>query len=308
VASARRIYLLGLGLGGLGAAALVLAVWVSLGAVTLSPPSVGALVAACGRLISPTFSGDALLTLTLMAPGLAAFGLGSRSLLRHFRAHRRFANRVDVVTRVDIDGDEVLVLEDSRPQAFCAGYLRPRIYVSSGALALLSDAELGAVVAHERHHRTRRDPLRLLVFRTLSESLFFLPVLGRLGTRYGVLAEMEADQVAARERGRGTLASALLAFGESRAPHAAVGIAPERVDHLLGGAARWELPVALLVGSLLAALGLGAAAVAASGGLGSPALNLPLMLSQSCTAAMVMVPVFVAVGALLAARPVHSSR
>ena len=308
MASARGLYRLGLTVAGLGAAALILAAWVSLGAVNLSPPPLGVLIAACERFLSPDVSPRALFTLSLATPGLAAIALGSRSLLRELRAQRRLAARLEVTGKVDVDGSEVLVLDDHRARAFCAGYLRPRIYVSSGALALLSRSELGAVVAHERHHRARRDPLRLLAFRTLSESLFFLPVLRRLADRYRVLAEMAADEAAAREWGRRKLASALLAFGESSAPQAAVGIAPERVDHLLGQPARWELPLALLVGSLLAALALGAAALAAGGALGTATVNLPLLLTQSCMVAMVILPVFLAVGALLAARPMLSPR
>jgi len=208
VASARGLYRLGLIVAGLGAAALILAGWVSLGAVNLSPPPLGVLIAACERFLSPDVSPRALFTLSLATPGLAAIALGSRSLLRELRAQRRLAARLEVTGKVDVDGSEVLVLDDHRARAFCAGYLRPRIYVSSGALALLSRSELGAVVAHERHHRARRDPLRLLAFRTLSESLFFLPVLRRLADRYRVLAEMAADEAAAREWGRRKLASA----------------------------------------------------------------------------------------------------
>ena len=39
-----------------------------------------------------------------------------------------------------------------RPEAFCAGLFRPRVYVTSGAVELLDDAGLDAVLAHERQH------------------------------------------------------------------------------------------------------------------------------------------------------------
>jgi Zn-dependent protease with chaperone function len=69
--------------------------------------------------------------------------------------------------------------------------LRPRIYVSSGTTALLSGAQLDAVLAHEAHHARRRDPLRMLVARTLAESAFFVPVLHRSRERYAALADMD---------------------------------------------------------------------------------------------------------------------
>src|SRR4051794_29773313 len=69
--------------------------------------------------------------------------------------------------------------DDPTPQAFCAGYVRQRVYISTGALALLSEPELAAVRAHDRHHAASRDPLRLACARVCSHALFFLPALRR---------------------------------------------------------------------------------------------------------------------------------
>src|SRR4051794_1375953 len=52
---------------------------------------------------------------------------------------------------------------------------------------------LGAVLAHEEHHRTRRDPLRILVITCLADALFFLPAVARLRDRYVALVELRAD-------------------------------------------------------------------------------------------------------------------
>src|SRR5439155_13985574 len=82
----------------------------------------------------------------------------------------------------------VRVVADPAPQAFCVGTIRPRIYVSVGALKRLSATELDAVLAHERHHQRRRDPLRLLVVEALAHGLFFLPALRPLAVRSRWLA------------------------------------------------------------------------------------------------------------------------
>ena len=48
---------------------------------------------------------------------------------------------------------------------------------STGALDLLDGPALDAVLAHERHHASRHDPLRLACGRVLAAGLFFIPSL-----------------------------------------------------------------------------------------------------------------------------------
>jgi Zn-dependent protease with chaperone function len=189
----------------------------------------------------------------------------------------------------------VSVVEAVAPLAFCAGWLRPRVYVSTGALERLSAAELGAVVAHEQHHRALRDPLRLAVGRVLSQALFFLPVLSPLHARYGDVAELHADRAAVATGGVAPLASAMLSFDG--------GIAPERVDSLLGRTPEWRLP--------WLPLGFGVAALAVPAGLawraGNAAsvqatLSLPVVSSQPCVLVLALVPVLACLAGLIARR------
>ncbi|MEI2690418.1 MAG: M48 family metalloprotease [Anaerolineae bacterium] len=84
---------------------------------------------------------------------------------------------------------------------------RPRIWLSSGLLALLDDAELAAVLRHERHHLRRRDPLRVLLARSVAQGLFFLPAAGALCDRYMQAKEREADAASGANH---DLAAALL--------------------------------------------------------------------------------------------------
>ena len=118
------------------------------------------------------------------------------------------------------------------------------MYVSAGALATLSAAELAAVVAHEGHHADRRDPLRILIARAIGDA-YSLPALAR---REQALAELAADDAAVRRGGKAPLASALLAF-----PGA---IAPERVDRLAGARPVGEVSPAMVyvTGLVIAAL------------------------------------------------------
>jgi Zn-dependent protease with chaperone function len=305
--SAARIYRLQLALALLGAGSIALVLLVVLRALDFSLPSADSLFAACRTLLMPDAGPGALLLLPLAALAMLSLTLGGRSLVRQVRGKRRFLARLRIVRAADLAGTQVAVFDSARPQAFCAGFLRPRIYLSTAAAALPGE-HLEAVLAHERHHRRRRDPLRLLLARTLSEALFFIPVLRRLTERYGALAELAADEAAVREHDRSTLAAALLSFGEARNPAVVVGIAPERADHLLGRPPRWELPVSLLAGSAVAIGALVGAALTARALTSAAELNLPLLVAQSCMLVMLALPLLLAVAALLLGRPSQRSR
>ena len=150
--------------------------------------------------------------------------------VRQVRAHRRLVRALPVTGALP-GHPSVLVIAAEAPMAFCAGWLRPRVYVSTAVLDRLSDTELVAVLAHEQHHGVLRDPLRLAVGRVLCTALFFLPILRPLHDRYADEAEITADAaaLAASDGASGPLASAMLALAATPAG-GVVGISPERVD------------------------------------------------------------------------------
>jgi hypothetical protein len=294
--SPRRVYGFGIGLSLLGLVTVALAVLVVGESTTFALPGLHQLAMACREAVPSDVTLGSLAVLALAAIGVAAIIRGGVSAKRHLSAHRRLMATVTVRERRSIGGVEVTVIAGPAPQAFCAGYLRPRIYLSAGALAL-TPSEIFAVVAHEAHHQARRDPLRLLVARILSAGLFFLPVLGQLGDRYESLAELAADDAACAEpASRRALASALLKFESAGA--AVVGIAPERVDHLLGRRPRWDLPVSLLFTSLIAVGSLIAVALVTVQTVDGGAVSPSLLFAQSCMALMVAVPLLLGAGVL----------
>jgi Zn-dependent protease with chaperone function len=304
VAKARAVLFLQLLVGIAGASAVAMALAAAVGGVSLRPPPLHELLAACRALLLPEVSAAGVVTLLLGALGFSVIGLAATSAWRQLRASRRFLGALRVVARRPIHGTVVAVVESDEPLAFCAGLLRPQMYVSTGTLGRLREDELQAVVAHERHHARQRDPLRIFTTRVLADALFFLPAARRLGERYAALAELAADRAAVRSAGEAApLASALLSF-EAANP-AVVGIAPERVDHLMGERPAWELPVALLVWSFIAVVAVVAVALRVQA-TASTELNLPLVVTQSCMLAMAVVPLgvgaFVAVRSRLAAR------
>jgi Zn-dependent protease with chaperone function len=301
VTKARVVFALQLALGALAAGALAFAVGVGLGRLSWQMPSATALLQACRELVLPDLTVGSVATLALALLGAGVAWATGRSVVRRTRASRAVLHGLARTGSWDVGGTPVTVFRHPEALAFCAGLLRPRIYVSSRALAVLNPDELEAVVAHERHHKRHRDPLRIFLAGVLSDGLFFVPALRRLAQRHAALAELAADRSAVRSGGGdpAPLASALLAF--ERADPAVVGIAPERVDGLLGERSPWNLPVALLAWALVVIVAIAALALKLDAA-ASLDVSLPLLVAQSCMALMALVPGFLVAASLVGAR------
>ncbi|MEV4894381.1 M56 family metallopeptidase [Nonomuraea sp. NPDC055795] len=114
-------------------------------------------------------------------------------------AIRRSARRLGVGAVVCVDG--------AQPTAFCAGLVRPRIYLTPS----FDGPELRAVLAHEHAHARRRDPLRRLLARAAADVLFYLPLAEWWADHQLERSEVAADRAAIARVGRKALAAALLA-------------------------------------------------------------------------------------------------
>jgi hypothetical protein len=204
------------------------------------------------HLAGPT--GAAAVVLGLLDAVVVARAAGS--LTRQLRAGRRFLRTLPV-REVVLHRQLVRVFPGPALGAFCAGLLRPHVYLSQGTLDEVGAAELRAILAHEAHHRARRDPLRLLLARVVTDALRPLPPFAALASRHAALADLAADAAAVRALGDVTpLASALVRFDQ----RAGTGVAPERVDRLVGEAPPHTVPAWLLAAAGVAIAGLAALA------------------------------------------------
>jgi hypothetical protein len=180
------------------------------------------------------------------------------SLTRQLRAARSLRALPVLATRT-VHGHRVHVVPGRDLVAFCAGLRRPAIYVSEGTLRTACAAELRAILAHEEHHRTRRDPLRLLLARVVTDALRPLPPFAALADREAALADLAADAATVDALGdRRPLAAAFLRFAT---------VAPERVDRLMHTAPAATMPLALLAAACaaLAGIAVGVAPMHAAG-------------------------------------------
>jgi Zn-dependent protease with chaperone function len=103
----------------------------------------------------------------------------------------------------------LVVLRADRPAAYCVPGRPATVVVTTGALEILGPDELDAVLAHERAHLAGRHHLLTGLTKGLAS---VVPLFKAGATEIARLTELRADDVAARDRGRATLARALLAM------------------------------------------------------------------------------------------------
>ena len=160
----------------------------------------------------------------------------SRRLIVARSRHRQLLDLVGMST------DRVpgaLILNDPRATAYCLPGLRPRVVISVGAMEVLNDEELSAVMDHERAHANGRHDIALLPFVSLASLLGWVPYVRRARGSVEALLEMAADDFASRRCSRHALASALVTMaGSGGIPTgmlaaSTVGV-PVRVHRLIG--------------------------------------------------------------------------
>jgi beta-lactamase regulating signal transducer with metallopeptidase domain len=175
-----------------------------------------------GRFLAPVHGVASLMPVLLFVISIVVgLGLGARSLLLQTVASRRLACLVEALALAPPDrltraamqtglAGRVVLVEAADSFSFVYGVLTPRVAVSSGFLEGATSAELRAVLEHEHYHVRNLDPLKVVLVRALSTTLFFLPALESLRARYLAGRELAADRRAVAVCGRRPLAGALL--------------------------------------------------------------------------------------------------
>jgi Zn-dependent protease with chaperone function len=106
-----------------------------------------------------------------------------------------------------------VVLETPQPAVYCVPGRPATIVLTTGALAVLAPAQLLAVLAHEHAHLAGRHHLLVTLGKAMRAGFPAVPLFARGAEEVARLAEMRADDVAARRSGRDTLLQALVAMG-----------------------------------------------------------------------------------------------
>ncbi|MFJ3235004.1 M56 family metallopeptidase [Streptomyces sp. NPDC086787] len=179
------------------------------------------------------------------AVALACAGLWSAAMLlcEVLRAAaRRGRRRAELLVRAPLlpgeePGEQLVLLEGERPDAWWLPGTAPQLVVTTAALRRLKGRRLDAVLAHEQGHARARHDWLLHCSAALAAGFPQVPVFAAFRVEMHRLVELAADDTASRRVGRLTTALALVelnedrgVFGPAPTPQAHV---PQRVHRLL---------------------------------------------------------------------------
>jgi Peptidase family M48 len=154
------------------------------------------------------------------------------------RARHRQRALLGLLAHDDPKVPGALVVDHPVAAAYCVPGLRSAIVISAGTLDLLDQAELAAVLAHERAHIRARHDLVLLPFTALLRAFRWSEIAWEANREVALLVEMMADDRAQRRRPAKELATALLRVGVSGG-----GVAPTGALAIGGGSADRHGPI-----------------------------------------------------------------
>ncbi|MFF8378453.1 M56 family metallopeptidase [Streptomyces sp. NPDC015661] len=140
-------------------------------------------------------------------------------------AHRERRRQLDVLTLIGRPSPtyDATVVDDGTAVVYCLPGRPGRIVVTRGALEVLDDEQLRAVLAHERAHVDGRHHLFQMVLRAFARAFPKLPLARDAQEQTLLLLEMIADDRALRQHSRDALATALCEVAAARTPRAALG-------------------------------------------------------------------------------------
>ena len=138
-------------------------------------------------------------------------------------ARRRHRALLSLLAHGDPKVPGALVVDHPAAAAYCVPGLRSQIVISAGTLDLLDQAELAAVLAHERAHQAGRHHLLVALAALPATAFPLVPAFAYGRDEVARLAELAADDAAAARSPRLAVAEALLALGSAPAVAWALG-------------------------------------------------------------------------------------
>ncbi len=169
-----------------------------------------------------------LLTALYVAVFAVTLSVGARLAIAAVRVavatRRRRAHHRMLVDLLGLTGgaSDLRILEVAQPLAYCLPGVRRRVVVSEGTLTALTDAEVAAILRHERAHLRARHDLVLEAFIAVHAAFPRFVRSASALDAVRLLVELLADDAAVRAAGRTPLARALVACASGHTPSGAL--------------------------------------------------------------------------------------
>ncbi len=184
-----------------------------------------------GRVVLPVVS----ISVAVWAGRLACIVLASQRWSRRLPPQPPTPALLEAIQRTGVPA--VIQVAGGVPDAFCAGAIRPRIYVTEAALRCLGRDELDVVLLHEHDHVRRCEPMVRAAYQAATDVFFYIPILHWLAQRRVEESELRADRAALERLGRRPVAAALWTLGRGGALQGTAafgGVTELRVAQVLG--------------------------------------------------------------------------
>ena len=110
--------------------------------------------------------------------------------------------------KLNID-EHTIIINGKSPEAFCFGFIFPKIYFSTKIFDTLKDQEIQAIWIHENYHRTHAHPIKRLVHNITILFYPVFPLIKDLVETQTIKDEILADQAALKNFKKKYLLSSL---------------------------------------------------------------------------------------------------
>ena len=165
----------------------------------------------------PRHTGESVsfkLALLAFISAIGIFLAAARSIAAWRVTARLAGNWIDLGERISIAGINIPAyrIDHYFPVIAIVGIFRPRLFIATHVLDLLSAEEINAALSHEKGHLSARDNMKRGLLRACRDSLLIIPCGRSLDRDWAEASEEAADEWAASEGGNVALdlASALV--------------------------------------------------------------------------------------------------
>lgn len=134
--------------------------------------------------------------LSFIIKSISIYYKTSRFIQKYTKHNHSLSTKLDQTAKeIGLSG-KIIEIQTNEPMVFCYGFIKPRICISTTIVNSLSSQELKAVLLHEQHHAKVYEPIKLLLVKIISNTLFFMPGIKNLTKQYAVFSELAADETA----------------------------------------------------------------------------------------------------------------